>query len=453
MRPPIERLSPSDALELRTDVGPVPMNVGALLTLKTRAGFDVDVITSLLAERASLVPRLRQRLVPVPWWCGRPVWVDDGTFDIHQHVRQRVCPPPGDERTLLDLAAALLAEPLSMEHPLWSATVVTGLQEGQTAVLVAFHHVLSDGLGGLALLAGLVDGGRLPSPKEEIPYGFPPLPSRADLVRDAARSGLRGLGRVPRAVRAAGSAVTKLGMGRPERLVPSSLNRPTGRRRFYTTLRTDLAAVHDVAHAHGVTVNDLLLTVITGALQQVVRSRGEEPDRLVVSVPVSHRTAGATDLGNHVGVMPVSVPMVNDPWAGLREVGRTTRGRKTVARVSEALLGPVFRLLALVGVFRWFVDHQRLVNTFFTNMRGPDQPVRLADACVTSIVPLTGTTGNVTSAFAALSYAGQLTLSVVTDPDLFPDMPMLIDGLRDQLTLLGVFPGAPFHQQEKLSTA
>jgi hypothetical protein len=99
--------------------------------------------------------------------------------------------------------------------------------------------------------------------------------------------------------------------------------------------------------------------------------------------------------------------------------------------------------MAALKVFRWFIDHQRLVHTFVTNMRGPQHPVMLAGAPVTSIVPLTGTTGNVTVAFAALSYAGTLAITVVVDPDRVPDLPVLLAGLRDQLAALGSPVSAP----------
>ena len=67
------------------------------------------------------------------------------------------CPPPADDRALLDLAAAQLAEPMPRSRPLWSATFVTGLADGGTGLLVIMDHVLADGIAGLAVLGTLVD--------------------------------------------------------------------------------------------------------------------------------------------------------------------------------------------------------------------------------------------------------------------------------------------------------
>ena len=433
-----ERISPADALELTTDVGPVPMQVGAVLLLDPPASFDLRAAIRLVADRASGVPRLRQRLLGVPWWCGRPIWVDDPSFDAAAHVRRRACPPPGDEPALLDLAAELVAQPLPRHRPLWAATMVTGLRDDRVALVFAFHHVLADGLGGLAVLAGLVDGAPSPS---VAPAGRRP-PSRSELVQEASRARLRALARLPNSLRSARPALSELGIGRPQRLPRSSLNRPTGPRRRYVAMDAGLAAVRDAADRHGATVNDAVLSAIAGALRSVLESRGERLDRLVASVPVSARQAPSVRLGNHVGVMPIAVPAAADPWVRLARVAGVTRARKGTARgASLAILGPAFRLLAALGAFRWFIDHQRLVHTFVTNVRGPERPVTLAGAPVASIIPLSGTTGNVTVAFAVLSYCGTLTFTVVADPDRVPDLPVLVDELRAQLAVLA--PAGP----------
>ena len=101
-------------------------------------------------------------------------------------------------------------------------------------------------------------------------------------------------------------------------------------------------------------------------------------------------------------------------------------------------MGPLFRLLAAVGLLRWFVDRQRLVNSFLTNIRGPAEPLSFTGVDVDEVVPITVTAGNVTVAFAALSYAGRLTIAVIVDPDRVPDLTTVTDALQAQLDTLGV---------------
>jgi hypothetical protein len=184
-------------------------------------------------------------------------------------------------------------------------------------------------------------------------------------------------------------------------------------------------------------VNDCLLVAVTGAIEHLLDTRGEHPGALVVSVPISsRRSTTSADLGNQVGVMPVRVDLRGDPTVRLARVAAETRVRRVARGSSAALVGPLFRGLAAVGAFRWFVNRQRLVNTFLTNLHGPADPVRLAGALVTRIVPVTITAGNVGVAFAALSYAGRLGVTVITDPDVVPEGAELARALEAQLAAL-----------------
>ena len=218
----------------------------------------------------------------------------------------------------------------------------------------------------------------------------------------------------------------------------SSLNRPIGVGRALVVAHAELIDVHAAAHAQGGTVNDVVLAAVAGALRTVLADRGEDVDQLVVSMPVSsRRMASATQLGNQVGVIPVMVPTTGEPTERLAAVARLTRHRKTATPGSSAaLLSPVFRLLATVGVFGWFIDRQRLVNTFLSNLRGPEHELRLAGALVTEVVPVPTITGNITVAFAALSYAGRLHVSVIADPERCPDLPAIGEALQRELDVL-----------------
>src|SRR6266496_5153636 len=176
---PVDRASPADLMQLATDVGPAPMHVGAVLTLGPGPGFSVAEARRLLSERVRAVPRLRQRLRRAPPGCGRPFWADDPAFDLRHHVRQLPCPPPGDERALLAVAAAVTGEPLPRSRPLWSATFVTGLADGGTGLVIVMNHVLADGIGGLAVLTTLVDEAPALPPTTVEAGGFPAPAPRA----------------------------------------------------------------------------------------------------------------------------------------------------------------------------------------------------------------------------------------------------------------------------------
>jgi hypothetical protein len=219
---------------------------------------------------------------------------------------------------------------------------------------------------------------------------------------------------------------------RPRRLARSSLNLPTGPRRRLDVLTADLAAVREFGHAHGGTVNDVVLAAVAGALRDLLASRGETLGPVTISVPVSARLAAdGGRLGNQVGVMPVTVPSGGSLGARVAAVAAITRARKAQARgASATLVVPVFLLLAHAGLLHWFVNRQRLVHTFVTNLRGPLEPLAFGGALVDQVIPVPSTTGNVTVTFGALSYAGTLRITVLSDPGRVPDVAVLTAALR-----------------------
>ncbi|WP_439657778.1 wax ester/triacylglycerol synthase domain-containing protein [Lentzea sp. HUAS TT2] len=404
----IDRTTPEDMMSLASD-----MQVGAIVVLQRDPG-DVE---SLLADRVRTVPRLRRRLVRTPFGCGRPVWVDDAAFDITRHVHRMACPAPGDEAALLHIASSLVTRPLPRSAPLWSATLVTGLTENRAALILVFHHVLSDGIGGLAVLANLLDG----APRTETAPFPAAAPSRRALAKDAWKTRLSPPGRIssPR-------------FQRPSRGARCSLNQPTGPRRQQTIARTSVSQLHAAAHLYGGTINDALLTAVTGALGTLLTGRGDHVGELVVSIPVStRRSTTAAHLGNSTGVMPVALPIGGDHRSRLTRIATITRSHKK----SVASATSIFRVLKLLGIADWFMNHQHLVQTVVTNMHGPDRPVHLGGAPVVGLIPLSATTGNVTVAFAALSYADTFTVTVVSDPDHVPDLQVLTKALQAELDL------------------
>lgn len=426
----IDRVSADDLMSLATERGRTPLQAGAVLLLETGSGFDPEGLARAIQGRLPAIPRLRKVLLPVAFGCGRPIWSDYPAFRIEDHVSIRQCPAPGGPEGLLAVAAETIVRRLDRDRPLWSAMIVTEVGPSTAALIVVFHHVLADGMAGLAVLAGLADGGRTPPDPD-----FPRLrPSGAALARDAVAERLAGVRHFPGAVARLLAGASQLRPAVFAHLDPSSLNRPTGPLRRFATVAVPLERVRIAAHEHGATVNDVLLAAIASALRRLLADRGEALDEFVISVPFSSRSqAVATDLGNQSGVIPMRLPAMGPQL--LERVAAITRAAKLEHRAaSTALLGPLFRLLARSGVYQRFIDRQRMINTFVTNLRGPEHRLSIGGLPITGIVPLSVTTGNVTVSFAALSYAGTLTITIIADPTACPDLDLLRDLLEHELT-------------------
>ena len=226
------------------------------------------------------------------------------------------------------------------------------------------------------------------------------------------------------------------GVRPPHRQPATSLNRPVGPRRRLDVIAVDLAAIRALGHAHGGTVNDVLLAAVAGALRTLLAARGEQLSQVTITAPVAaRRAASGGELGNQIGIMPVTVPAADHLGARISRTAEITRERKSRARgASAALFVPAFLLLARSGMLSWFTNRQRVVQTFVTNLRGPEDPLTFGGATVRAIIPIPSTTGNVTVTFAASSYAGTLRVTVLSDPACTPDAAALAAALRRELS-------------------
>ena len=360
--------------------------------------------------------------------------MDDPAFEIANHVTSLCCPVPRGELAVLGLAAELIGAKMPRNRPLWAATLVTDMTPGEAALILVFHHVLADGVGGLAVLASLIDG----VPEAVDPMFPQPGASRIQLAVDAARGRIRSLRRMPAAVHRIGSAAAELRPAARAGVASTSLNRPTGARRSFAHIQANVNRIHRVAHAHRATVNDVVLTAVASALHRLLASRGERADAIVISVPFSARhQASAGDLGNQSGVIPLAIPGTGDPATRLEAVAALTRAAKQESPgASTALLGPLFRLLARVGLYKWFISRQKMIHTFTSTLRGPETQLSLFGCPITDNLPLSVPTGNITVLFVVLSYAGNLVVTIAADPETCPDLLTLRELLTEEFESL-----------------
>lgn len=439
----IDRATAADLMQLAVDRGSVPMHFGAILELDPATAPDAATLRAVFGQRVRAVPRLGRLLVRTPPGCGRPVWADQPSFSPERHMDSvglaaaAADGAAGDVEALHQIAVDAVLERLPRDRPLWRARTVVGRDGRATALVLVLHHVLADGIGGLAVLQALTDE----DPRTPRPSPPGELPRPRTLAHDAWSERWHRLRTLPAAFGALARGARELGAGGITMVPPSSLLASTGPRRQIDVVEGDLATLLERAHSAGATLNDILLVAVAGALGRLLAERHEPAEHVVISVPVSSRSSTtAGQLGNQVGVMPIAVPVAVDPE--VRLVAVMAQRRRLMAGPSRGdsmhVLAPTFRALAVTGAFQWFVGHQRLVHTFETNVRGPSHEIHLAGGAVRRIVPIAVNPGNVTVSFDVLSYAGRLVITVISDPEHVTDHGVLARALASELDPLSV---------------
>jgi WS/DGAT/MGAT family acyltransferase len=419
-----------------------------------------------IQSRLHLVPRYRQRLAFVPFAQGRPVWVDDPHFNPAYHVRHTALPPPGGEDQLMRMTGRVFSQALDRSRPLWEVWLVEGLSRGRFALLSKTHHALVDGISGVDIMTVLFDTSPNPVPvappdQEWVPR---PLPSRAQLLADALLEratvpgemvrGVRAVLRGPRAV--AGELTRSVGaLGELARTglqpAPSTLfNRSIGPHRRFTWVRGDLSQFKAVKNTLPGTVNDVVLSVVTGALGRYMQRHGEVTDGVVLRamVPVSVRAdleRGA--LGNRVAAMWAPLPVgIRDPVERLRTISASMQelkesGQAVGAQVLTRLSG--FAPPTIMSQAARLAARQRLFNLVVTNVPGPQFPLYLLGRELEAIFPMVPLTKNTALGIAIMSYNGQLNFGLAGDYDALADLDRLADELRDSIEETVAAAGGP----------
>src|SRR6478736_2110504 len=266
-----DRLSGLDASFLHLEDDSAHMHVASVIVFEGKA------------------PHYVQRLAFVPFGQGRPRWVDDPHLNLRYHLRHSGLPSPGTEQQLRELAGRVFAQPLDRDKPLWEISLVDGLEGDRWALLSKTHHALVDGISGVDIVTVLFDTQPEPAaPADPGTHWLPrPLPTQAQLLGEAlveratipaeATRSVRAVFRAPR--RIAREAVNKAaGIGAMAwaglNPAPSSpYNRQIGPHRRFTWVRANLVDVKAIKDELGGTVNDVVLTVVAGALGRHLRRR------------------------------------------------------------------------------------------------------------------------------------------------------------------------------------
>jgi diacylglycerol O-acyltransferase len=446
----MERLTAEDRIMLWPDAL-WPQEIGAIAVLDGAALLDsagrvrIETVQRAVAGRLHLVPRFRQLLYQPGRGLGGPVWTDAPTFDLADHVRVVPLPAPGDEAALLRTVERLRRHRLDRSRPLWEMCLLPGLPGRRVGLFVRTHHAVADGIAGVATFGAFLDSGPDVPAVPAVAWTPEPLPTRRELFVDNLRGRGDRLGHavvtlahpvtVARHVWTGWPALRELLAARPA--PATSLNRVVGPDRTLAVIRADLDLVRQAAHAHGVTVNDVLLAVTAGGLRALLRGRGEPVDRLTprIDVPVTLRPVQGRDQarGNLIGQMMVPLPVgVSDPGRRLARIGAETRTRKATRPPS---VGGLLRNRLARRLLLRLLNRQP-VNLTSADLPGPRRPVYLAGARLLEVFPVLPLMGNVSLGVGALSYAGQFNITVVADRDTYPDLDTFVAGMRDHLAAL-----------------
>jgi diacylglycerol O-acyltransferase / wax synthase len=445
-----DRLTGLDASFLSLERSGAHMHVGSVLVFEGDAP-PYEEFVAKLEQRLHLVPRYRQKLAWPPVVQSRPIWIDDPHFNARYHVRHTALPAPAGDEQLRRLAGRIFAQGLDRSKPLWELWLVDRVGDDRFALVSKTHHALVDGVSGVDISTVLFDLEPDPPEPEPPPTWYPrPEPSAAALLAtslaesasvplDAARGLLEAARHPERAVGGGGKAVRGLAaMAAGATGAPASpLNVRIGSHRRFAWVDADLDRFKAIKSALGGTVNDVVLSVVAGALRSFMIRRGRDTEamELKAMVPVSVRAdAERGALGNRVAAMYAPLPLyATDPkerfaivhaaMGGLKESGQAV-GAEVLTRLAGFAAPTVLDQAARLQ------HRQRFFNIVVTNVPGPQFPLYLQGRRLRAFYPQVPLTLNTALGIAIMSYDGRLGFGLLGDYDAMPDLDAVADDLE-----------------------
>ena len=445
----MKRLSGWDAVLLYSETPTVHMHTLklAVIALDDLGGrnFGIDEFRQVIHGRLYKLDPFRYELVDIPFKFHHPMWRENCEVDLDYHIRSYRVDAPGGRRELDDAVGKIASTPLDRTKPLWEMYFIEGLANGRIAVLGKIHHALADGVASANLMARGMDLQTGPADRDT--YATDPAPTRSELVRTAFGDHLRQIGRFPGVVRYTARGISNVRksskklspeLTRPFTPPPSFMNHMVDGTRRFATATLALADVKETAKSLGVTINDMVLAISSGALRQLcLKYDGHADHPLLASVPVSFDFSRDRISGNYfTGVMMVVPIELDDPLERVKAV----HDAAAEAKETHNLMGPelvslwsaYFPPAPAEALFRWLATkdgQNKVLNLPISNVPGPREHGRVGGALVTeiySVGPLTTGSGlNIT----VWSYVDQLNISVLSDGATLADPHELTDAM------------------------
>ena len=334
----------SDAFTWAMESDPALRSTVVTVILLNRSP-DWDEVRDRFEVISRTVPMLRQRVVPSPP-PAPPRWEQAPDFDLDFHMRRVTAPAPATTDTVLEIARVAAMEDFDRARPLWQATLVDGLENGCAAMILKFHHALTDGVGGVQIamiLFDLSEVGEQHGPVAALPEVPPPPWLRG--YRETARYDARLVGNALMGTLKTAPKLISRGIVRPVDTVSSAAGlaasiyrtmRPVNRRgsplmsrrgltRRLGVLEVPFGQLRAAAHHGGGALNDAFVAAVAGGLRRYHEKHDVTVGDLHLTMPMSLRQEGDDLGGNRITIMRFDVPVgVADPVERIRQVHERT---------------------------------------------------------------------------------------------------------------------------------
>lgn len=441
MRP----LHPIDFIFLSLEKRQQPMHVGGLFLFQipdnAPASFIQDLVTDIRNSKSSPIP-------PFNNYLNGLFWDEDEEFDLDHHFRHIALPKPGRIRELLTYISQEHSALIDRAKPLWTCHIIEGIEGNRFAMYFKIHHAMVDGIAGMRLVEKSLSHD--PYAKSIVPPWCvegprakrlkAPKVSRMKNVLQAIKGQLEC---TPRVAYELSQTVLK-DMGRNPDYVssfqaPSSiLNQRVSASRRFAAQSFEFSRLRHISKALGVTINDIVLAICSGALREYLLTQNALPKKpLIAMVPASVRSDDS-DVSNRITMILANLGThKDDPLERLKTVRRSVLSAKERFKRMNAnqILNYSAFVYGLAGfnIASGLMPKRQAFNVIISNVPGPQEPLYWNGARLEALYPasivLDGQALNITMT----SYMDKLEVGLTACRNALPKMQNLLTHLEEEI--------------------
>ena len=441
MRP----LHPIDFIFLSLEKRQQPMHVGGLFLFQipdnAAASFIQDLVSDIRNSKSIPIPPFNNKL-------NGFFWDEDEEFDLDHHFRHIALPQPGRIRELLTYISQEHSALIDRAKPLWTCHIIEGIEGNRFAMYFKIHHAMVDGIAGMRLVQKslahdpktksivppwCVEGPRAKRLKQ-------PKVSRAKSILEGLKSQLQA---TPRVAYELSQTIMK-DMGRNPDYVssfqaPSSiLNQRVSSSRRFAAQSFEFSRLRHISDALGVTINDIVLAICSGALREYLIHQNALPKKpLIAMVPASVRDDDSETSNRITMILANLGTHKDDPLERLKIVRRSVLNAKQ--RFKRMNANQILNYSAFIygaaglNIASGLMPKRQAFNLVISNVPGPQEPLYWNGARLEALYPasiiLDGQALNITMT----SYMDKLEVGLTACRNALPKMQNLLTHLEDEI--------------------
>ena len=441
MRP----LHPIDFIFLSLEKRQQPMHVGGLFLFQIPENAPASFIQNLVADIRN------SKSIPIPPFNNKLnglFWDEDEEFDLDHHFRHIALPQPGRILELLTYISQEHSSLIDRAKPLWTCHIIEGIEGNRFAMYFKIHHAMVDGIAGMRLVEKslsqdlnaksivppwCVEGPRAKRLKE-------PNVSRFKKIMNGVMGQLES---TPRVMYELSQTVMK-DMGRNPDYVssfqaPSSiLNQRVSSSRRFAAQSFEFDRLRHISKSLGVTINDIVLAICSGALREYLLSQDALPKKpLIAMVPASVRDDDSS-MSNRITMILANLGThKEDPLERLAIVRRSVQNAKEKFKRmnSNQILNYSAFVYSAAGlnIASGLLPKRQAFNLVISNVPGPREPLYWNGARLDALYPasiiLDGQALNITMT----SYLDKLEVGLTACRNALPKMQNLLTHLEEEI--------------------